>query len=1175
MSELLWVAVPNGLIPDAGGGIPTQACIRVLVVPRLTGVDIGEDGLQDWPALAADTSFTLWTKTSLGVHVAAHRPRYVARARSEVWTGFFGGDAGLVDPYVPKTNPVPAVAPSYSDAHDVAKDYRAVSRVAAVPAADADAKIRSTLTGWDTPDPPRPTMPTDPPSLGTPDFHATVSRLREHPTVLLDLGLVFEVIVNVADLAVGDAAAGRQLSIRCDDPPPLVGLVTAPWTRYDLDLTPPVTGFRPAPGSSNSIGIGNGLLDLSGTTSITAPTAPGADMARWAVATFDIDGVVGNLRQHARALAADPETHATMPPMRSIGLALLRPDRALDVAERVRAAQHRAELDVAETTFGAEDLVLGYRVDIRQGGGPWLSLCERDAQYTIADLPIGPTTPGRVREEGHVKAFAALRDADGGLHTDGVVLRWGGWSAVVPLPNLRGDTVGPTPAPSTPLPYRFSLDFAIPAGRLPALRFSSVYRMRIRIADLAGGGLGLGDLGGNQAATEPIIYGRHDPIQPPRLTGTGPFAPGAAIDRMVVRSDKNLTPEQLHAIDPDYPLVETRTLAPPTTSLQVVEQHGMLDAPLTDEQSFALVQRAMAADGSDAGLADPAAEGVNAVVRAEPGGLAHEISDDEAWSPRWPGAQPKSIELRPHVNQPDPITIGWSANTLQVTLGKAELATIELSSTIPGDMLDHLAVTDYLTGTDHVTDPTIPPAQTLLGRNPVVTPPRRVLVVHAVRTPLAEPKWNLPADAVERKEGATEVVLTPTFTAADSGFGLHTDSTGRLEVAASWTEVEDVGEQAVIGRRPVAISPLHSQAIDRGDPPPVRIRHEFGDTKHRTMTYIVKATSRFREYFKAGEPEELFQGSHTQDTLNLLSTVRPPVPVVLGVMPAFAWQRSRPAADRIEHTRRAQRLRVELARPWFQTGAGEQLAVVLAPGDDTPAAGSEWVTRVGRDPLFATPATGPRPTPAWFANAAAAQQVTPIDLSTPVTVIPVDVTPASDRWYADVEFTVPVAAASYNPFVRLAVARYQRDSFDELQLSPIVVTDTVPLLPDRHVTLTRTGTQVRIEVDGLSPNPRNRFEAILESCGPGITPEDLEVAVDDAATEPQLSAWRPVPGGSVVRGADGSIPPVTLGPTPGRLRLRLRETENLPGVDATSSPDLVQRNVFVDTIVLPGEWVPQ
>src|SRR5882757_10198636 len=54
-------------------------------------------------------------------------------------------------------------------------------------------------------------------------------------------------------------------------------------------------------------------------------------------------------------------------------------------------------------------LVLGYRVDIRRESNSWRSLCERDAEYKIGGLLIGSPGPvaGRVREEGHVKGFAA------------------------------------------------------------------------------------------------------------------------------------------------------------------------------------------------------------------------------------------------------------------------------------------------------------------------------------------------------------------------------------------------------------------------------------------------------------------------------------------------------------------------------------------------------------------------------------------------------------------------------------------------------------------------------------------------------------------------------------------------------------------------------------------------
>ena len=80
----------------------------------------------------------------------------------------------------------------------------------------------------------------------------------------------------------------------------------------------------------------------------------------------------------------------------------------------------------------------------------------------------------------------------------------------------------------------------------------------------------------------------------------------------------------------------------------------------------------------------------------------------------------------------------------------------------------------------------------------------------------------------------------------------------------------------------------------------------------------------------------------------------------LGVVPAFRWERTQIGADRLEHTRRAQQLRVELARPWFQTGEGEQLVLILAPSDTSVAADTHLVvggpTRItsgaGKDLVF-------------------------------------------------------------------------------------------------------------------------------------------------------------------------------------------------------------------------------
>ncbi|MFD9669854.1 hypothetical protein ACFWAY_51335 [Rhodococcus sp. NPDC059968] len=1163
-SEMLWVAVPNGL------RAPSKASIRILVVPRLAAGSIRDAGLQDWPdVLTNEATFELRTRTALGERIATHRPQYLPRARSEIWGAFFGGDAGLTNEWEPKTYPAPVVSPTYQDATSAITTYSMVTRAVAKSGADADAVIRSALTEWVTPEPPAPSPSefNEPLAYTAPDFHRTVAILREHPTVLIDLGLVFEILVEVSDLKISTPNDAGMLSVRCVDPPFLQHLVTPPWTRYDLTESV----FRPAPSPESTSQIKHGMLDLRDSSSITSPIAQ-PDSTQWALATFDVDGVVGKLRQTAHDIAANPSIRATIPEIRSTGIALMRPGRRADFDRRARTARKRAATSMADTVLSADDLILGYRVDVRRGDASWHSLCERDATYSVNEIPIGAAEyRGKHQlEETHVKAYTAVKGEDGQLRSDEVILRWDGWSLALPMPNLRGDTPGPINDPTRPLPYTFLWDFRMPRGRLPALRFAERYQMRVRIADMTGGGLDLDDIEGEQAASTSVTYRRHEQVAPPVVRALTQFGPGSAIDRLVIRSDHDMTVDQLHATEPEYPRAETREVLPPSLSLTLVEQHGMFDDETDHRRTWELAQRAMHAKAADSGLPDPVVEGVNAYVPAEPGGLVTSESRRIRWSPDWPDATPKAIELAAHDDPTVPVKLAWVGDTLRVTLAKAEQATIELSSTIRSGMEDHLAMIDLLNLPD---TPTESLENTKLGRNAAVTPTRKIQVVHAVKRPLAEPMWNLPDSRVGRHPHDTTALLEPTFTPVATGAGLNTDSTGRIDVTATWTEVEDVGPQADIHTHAVTVPHLHSETIARGAPPQLQVRHEFGDTKHRIVTYTLNASSRFREYFKSTEHDTAFQVSLAQTPVNILSSTRPTAPTISGVSPTFRWRRTQPGADRLEHTRQGQRLRVVVARPWFETGEGEQLAIVVAPSPDSPATSSHLVTKIGRDPLFGTPETPLHPRPELFRTpAAAASILMSAEAGAEVALVPFNLRPNGENWYADIELAILDGSPSYNPFVQLAVARYQPNSLDGLELSPIVLTGKVPLLPDRRVVVDRSDNTVLVTVEGTSPNPLNGLDAVLETCDPGIDPETLDLVIDDLNADPQIPAWRPVSGGRLTRTAGGQLPPFTLPETRGRLRIRLREFEMFKGPDTDEPNELVQRNIYVDTIVLPAAW---
>jgi hypothetical protein len=136
--------------------------------------------------------------------------------------------------------------------------------------------------------------------------------------------------------------------------------------------------------------------------------------------------------------------------------------------------------------------------------------------------------------------------------------------------------------------------------------------------------------------------------------------------------------------------------------------------------------------------------------------------------------------------------------------------------------------------------------------------------------------------------------------------------------------------------------------------------HRFGDTKYRCVSYTAIGTSRYREYFRPMQDEEtvLLQNgklpprwtrSSPPIMLDILNTAQPEAPKVLYVIPTFKWEASPQG-----HRRVGGGLRVYLDRPWYSSGNGEQLAVVLYPDAraDLPEKAKAFVTQWGLDPLW-------------------------------------------------------------------------------------------------------------------------------------------------------------------------------------------------------------------------------
>jgi len=1123
MNDMLWVAVPAGFGPDGA------ARLRLLVVPRLDPGPIAAAGLGQWPPpelVSATLAVGFAASAADPVTVVEVAPPHVT-AQPGLWESFFpaGTDAATVRP------PDPARAPKPVDTEPTTARAEAIDAtftdVAGTPVTVADRTalddtVRTRLESWQQGPGATPAGPGGPQAV-EPDFHTTVSLLREHPAVLAALGLVVE--LRIPALPAG-LTGGGLVEVRWPGAPTTLPEIRSPWTRYGAT-------FRPA--STPTVSDGMVTLTPDGPPGPTPWSVVTVDVTRGArlldVAAAELDG---------RLQDGEAAPRVAMPALRTAGLQLVRADRGTEFTRRAETGARNAALSTMDDAeLDADDLVLGYRIDVRPRGGDWFSLQQRTAGYSVGGTTI--TTPPV--EEGHVKPNAAIDDGGPTLRADEIVARWDGWSLAVGRPAFAG--APPVANRATGLQF----DFDVPAGTLPRLRFPQRYALRARVADMTGDGLGLRDPAADRCATTEIAFGRYEPVPPPAVElpeGADPvrLAPGESALEVVLRSDKDVTPEAFAAAHPEYTAVLTRTLRPPHSSPTLAEYHGALDT-LSDADAFALVRGT--ANGEQ--LPDAAGGGVAAFVVPEPGGIAAPLASRD-WPAGWPRYGTKGVALAPRTGAGLPVA--WDADTLAVRLAPAQQVTVELSTYVRTGFLDHFAAKALLPvgpsgqGTAEAVDS---------GRHPLLTPSVPVRFVHAVRRPLRDP-----AGAVTpvRDPGSTFARLDPTV----ARFDVDPDSTIRLDLTAAWSE--HVDDEV----RPVTGAPVDSSPVARGAAEPAEpLIHELGDTRHRMITYTATAASRFRQYFAADEDPAAFVAVTPLAPVSVPSTARPVAPRVLSVRPAFTW------SEEVQGTRTVRRrgsrtLRVELARPWFDSGEGEQLAVVVAPTSAPEQRLWPSVTQFGRDPIRQTRDLHRFPGAAAFPRAAGAPaEVLLEDGVTSVVAVPHAVWFDGTSWLCDIEITEDALAESYGPFVQLAVARYQRESLPGLELSRVVRCDLVTVLPDRQLTVDRAGAAVTVALSGVGPGgpAGNRVDALLERFdGPTPTPD---APMAEAPNADGVPTWQPA--GSSAAGPPG-VPLTLTVPGPGTFRVRVMETELVdevdPGTPADTADQLRRRVVYADVV---------
>jgi hypothetical protein len=197
----------------------------------------------------------------------------------------------------------------------------------------------------------------------------------------------------------------------------------------------------------------------------------------------------------------------------------------------------------------------------------------------------------------------------------------------------------------------------------------------------------------------------------------------------------------------------------------------------------------------------------------------------------------------------------------------------------------------------------------------------------------------------------------------------------------------------------------------------------------------------------------------------------------------------------------------------------------------------------------------------------AGQEVPLLAVPYPVRFAPQEPGGPPGCWYADIQMP-GIAASSYTPFVKLALARYQPESLAGVAFSAPVQAEPVQLLPERRLTVRRGPSDVTVVLRGLGPEasasvPPNRVTACLERLPAQAGRPDLTAARADLGV-----GWQRAPGTLVSGALNEQLAAIAIPAGDESLRLVVREVEQFPGsVPAdTLGGELDERTVFVDVI---------
>jgi hypothetical protein len=474
--------------------------------------------------------------------------------------------------------------------------------------------------------------------LTAPDFHQLLGLLYRFPGVLRKLGLVIDV-----DLA---AVPPNTICISFDTSKFSPDLLTdISFTSLFTNCTTVMDGgklvdFYATPQTGGVSLIYKRFLALGATDDQNHPTfslisqdAEGDTHKRLLSSVADSRGVEYLSKADAPPTIGTRQTPDLglnqLPAARTSGLTLLHSDRLA----RLQAALNRTKdpsLGQQSNPFYADDLVLGYRVDLRSKdmSSHWYPLGARKGKYRMLSANGKPngkswepqTELEKFADEGFISPASTSTTPEGGeqqIQVHQALFTWSGWG--IGFPTLFEPMNGNKSSEDDlngKNPHLRMVPVYTPAGRLLPLRFFRTYDARCRIVDLAGNSVQPGDTALEDEPRFVISHklSRHEPVRSPHVLLTEPLHrasdPGAQGDRLVVRDHSGET---------------TRAVVPPREPLRMAELQGILRNAEVPRSAFPGITLEKNGSFPQADRSAKSAEGRDAIFTADREALAPDL----------------------------------------------------------------------------------------------------------------------------------------------------------------------------------------------------------------------------------------------------------------------------------------------------------------------------------------------------------------------------------------------------------------------------------------------------------------------------------------------------------------------------------------------------------------------